>query len=131
MSYLLDTHVFLWARVEGTQIGPRTRDILTDPNHRIYLSAVVSWEISIKWRLGKLKLPGRPGDLVRRSLEENSLLSLPVTHDHSLQVGDLPDHHHDPFDRLLVAQAVVEHLILITADPQLKPYPSRIHWAFD
>lgn len=131
MNYLLDTHVFLWARVEGAQIGPRTWEILGDPKQRIYLSAVVSWEISIKWRLGKLKLPDRPSNLVRLSLEQNSLRSLSVTHDHSLQVGDLPDHHHDPFDRLLVAQAVVENLILITADPQLKAYPARIHWARD
>ncbi len=131
MSYLLDTHVFLWARVQGTQIGPRTWEVLTNPKNRIYLSAVVSWEISIKWRSGKLKLPDRPHNIVRLSLEENALFSLPITHEHSLQVGDLPDHHHDPFDRLLVAQAQVENLTLLTADPQIKAYPSRIHWALD
>lgn len=131
MSYLIDTHVFLWARIQDSQLGPHTWKILTDPKNRIYLSAVVSWEISIKWRSGKLKLADRPHSIVRRSMEENGLFSLPITHDHSLQVGDLPDHHHDPFDRLLVAQALVENLTLLTADPQIKAYPARIHWALD
>lgn len=128
-GYLLDTHAWLWARTDSPELGPLTRALLGNPSHRLYLSSISTLEATIKWRLGKLRLPGRPADLVRESLQENQLEALPVTHEHAWRIGDLPSHHHDPFDRVLVAQALVENLELVTADALLRSYPAPIHWA--
>lgn len=131
MSFLLDTHVWLWAIDDMTPLGRRTRDLLVSPDSKLFLSAVSSWEATIKWRLGKLRLPGRPEEIVKHSLEHNRLDVLPVTHEHACRVGDLPHHHDDPFDRLLIAQALAQGLQLVTADAALRAYRVPIHWALD
>ncbi|MCE7869594.1 type II toxin-antitoxin system VapC family toxin [bacterium CPR1] len=131
MSYLLDTHAWLWARSNSSQLGPKTRVLLGSPRARIFLSAVAAWEIAIKWRLGKLELPRHPLEMVQDSLTANALTPLPVKFEHACLVADLADHHQDPFDRLLVAQAIVEGLELITSDAILSLYPIRVHWASD
>jgi PIN domain nuclease of toxin-antitoxin system len=86
---------------------------------------------TIKWRLGKLELPRHPLEMVQDSLTTNALTPLPVKFEHACLVADLADHHQDPFDRLLVAQAIVEGLELITSDAILRLYPIRVHWASD
>lgn len=130
-GFLLDTHVWLWARAGSPKLGPRTRSLLQDNANPVFLSAVTTWEITIKWGLGKLKLPQRPASLVRDSLASNQLLPLAITHEHAWRVGDLPPLHHDPFDRLLIAQALAENLDLITANPQVRAYPLNTRWAPD
>jgi len=131
MKILLDTHVWLWSISQPDRLGPGANQLLASLSTQVYLSAVSSWEITIKWRLGKLKLPGRPDALVQDSLTTNNFLSLDISHRHSCAVGDLPAHHGDPFDRLLVAQAVTEKLVFLTADKPLLAYPVSTFWAFD
>jgi PIN domain nuclease of toxin-antitoxin system len=92
----------------------------------LYLSAVSAWEIAIKYGLGKLTLPGRPAEVIPELMSKTAVAALPVLHSHALRVADLPMHHRDPFDRLLVAQAQLEDLPILTADPQLDPYEVEI-----
>ena len=132
MKYLLDTHVWLWAFTgQPGKIGPATRAILESGESELYLSAVTSWELSIKWALRRLELKGRPEQLILQSLKENRLIPLFISHEHTWGVADLPPHHHDPFDRLLVAQAIREGLMLITCDQDIRAYPVSIQWASD
>jgi len=122
MKWLLDTHVWLWSLVAPQRIPAETRSLLTDPKTELYLSAASSWEIAIKYRLGKLPLPEPPALFIPPRLVRDGILSLAVEHLHAQAVADLPDYHKDPFDRLLLAQAAIENMTLITADVKLKPY---------
>jgi len=107
----------------------KARDVFADLSHEVFLSAVTSWEIAIKTAAGKLTLPEPPSSYVPRRMVDQGLRPLPVSHPHALSVFTLPDHHRDPFDRLLVAQAKLENLVLITADRVLIKYPVEILWA--
>ena len=121
MRFLLDTHVFLWLLAEperlGGQIGP-----LEDPANELFLSAASSWEIAIKSKLGRLDLPDDPRTYVPDSMRAIGVDPLSVEHSHALAVCDLPPHHRDPFDRLLVAQGRAVRLRIVTADPQIALY---------
>ncbi len=121
-DWLLDTHVWLWLMTEPERIPADVVGQLHDPRIRVFLSAASTWEIAIKYRLGKLPLPEPPLVFVSRRLSRDRILPLPVEVQHSLLVADLPDHHRDPFDRLLVAQAREESLRLLSADRKLEPY---------
>lgn len=103
-----------------------SRSLLEASENDLYLSAASAWEIAIKYGLGKLTLPGRPAELIPELMSQTAVTPLPVLHSHALRVADLPMHHRDPFDRLLVAQAQLEGLPILTADPQLKPYEVEI-----
>jgi PIN domain nuclease of toxin-antitoxin system len=129
MRFLLDTSIWLWSVGEVKRLNQEARDILSDPQHELYFSAVSVWEIAIKAGLGKLQLPEPPRIVVPRETGRQGLRPLSVTHVHALAVYDLPLHHGDPFDRLLVAQALSEGLTLITADRDLKQYPVETLWA--
>lgn len=131
MRILLDTHVWLWSLAQPEKLGKRAGQLLADANTKVYLSAVSSWEAAIKWRLGKLALPGRPEDLVADSLATNGYLKLDISHDHSCRVSQLADHHTDPFDRLLIAQAHYENLTVLTADKLFLAYPCAVMWALE
>lgn len=131
MRFLLDTHIWLWAISEPERLGPETMRWLDSSRTEVYLSSVSSWEITIKTALGKLTLPTSPEALVTDSLETNGFLKLDIAHAHSCAVGLLPDHHRDPFDRLLVAQALVEGLTLLTADQMVLAYPCATYWALN
>ncbi len=122
MRFLLDTHCWLWMQVSPKRIPARVRGTLTDPENELLLSAASSWEIAIKWALGKLPLPVPPEEYVPRCLERQGVTGLPVQHRHALHTAGLPRHHRDPFDRLLIAQAQLEKLTLVTADQQLAAY---------
>lgn len=119
---LLDTHVFLWMHAEPARLGPSLRALIEDETTELFLSPASSWEIAIKWGIGKLTLPEPPETYVPSRMLAAQVQSLPVTHSHALAVASLPDHHRDPFDRLLVAQSRIESLPLATADPLIKPY---------
>lgn len=103
--------------------------LIEDPGNELLLSAASSWEIAIKYALGKLPLPEPPATYVPSRMLSSGTVSLPVEHSHALHVADLPDHHRDPFDRLLVSQALLDGLVILTADPQLEPYGVRLRWA--
>jgi len=126
---LLDTHVFLWATAEPERLNPRTRRLLERRENELLLSAVSAWEIAIKFGLGKLTLPLPPAEYVPSRMALLGLAPLLIDHSHALKVAGLPAHHRDPFDRLLVAQAMLERVALVTADPLLKPYGIKIMWA--
>lgn len=122
MKLLLDTQVWLWSLVRPERIGDEARALMQDPATELVLSAASSWEISIKFRLGKLPLPEPPERFIPQRLVRDGIQALPVEHHHALAVASLPQHHRDPFDRLLVAVAQTEQLTLITADRQLLSY---------
>lgn len=122
MKILLDTHCWLWMQVSPDRISAQVQEVLTDPENELFLSAASSWEIAIKWALGKLPLPTPPMEYVPRGLERQGVTGLPVQHRHALHTATLPQHHRDPFDRLLIAQAQLEQLTLLTADEKLGSY---------
>ena len=126
MKVLLDTHVWLWSLSEPGRLSREARRILASRRNAVHLSAVSAWEIAIKVAVGKLGLPEPPGSYVPTRMARQGLIPLVVTHAHALAVANLPLHHRDPFDRLLVAQSLVERLPLLTADPAFGPYGIEI-----
>lgn len=122
MKLLLDTHVWLWMQAAPSQLSSTTADMIADPDNTVLLSAASAWEIAIKYALGRLPLPVAPGEYVPSRMARSGTTGLPLTHRHGLHVAELPMHHRDPFDRVLVAQAQLEDATLITADPQLSVY---------
>lgn len=115
---LLDTHILLWALEDSPTLGERPRRAIIDPSNQVYVSAVSVWEIAIKRALGKIQAPE---DMVA-AVEETGFLKLDVTMFHAQQVGNLPLHHRDPFDRMLVAQAQAEGLTIVTRDANIPIY---------
>ena len=128
MKYLLDTVVWIWSVAEIEKINKIGREILEDGEEEIYFSAATSWELSIKTRLGKLQLPGPPAECIPAFMAKQGLRPLSVTHTHAIKVYDLPLHHHDPFDRLLIAQAIVEDMTVLTSDRIFGEYPVDVLW---
>ena len=128
MKYLLDTIVWLWSVGSSEKIGDKGLEILANGDEEVYFSAASSWEIAIKARLGKFRLPEEPIRYVPKRLAEQGIHSLSVTQSHSLRVYDLPLHHHDPFDRLIIAQALSEEMVILTSDHVFKKYPVEVLW---
>ena len=125
---MLDTHAFLWWIGDDPRLSERAREVLSDGDNDLVFSAASGWEIAIKARLGRLHVPGDLNTYLFRQLTENYTSVLPVHLSHALRVHALPDHHHDPFDRLLVAQAIVEEIPLLSADPRIARYPVEVVW---
>jgi PIN domain nuclease of toxin-antitoxin system len=128
MKYLLDTMVWLWSVGPAQTIGTAGLEILASAQTEVYLSAASSWEIAIKTRLGKFQLPEAPGHYVPKRLAEQGIRSLPINQDHSLRAYDLPSHHSDPFDRIIIAQAIVEEMTVLTSDRVFEKYPIDVIW---
>lgn len=129
MNLLLDTHVWLWALLSPERLSKRAVHALEDPENGLIFSAASSWEISIKYALRKLKLPEPPARYVPTGLERLGVTPMSVEHAHALRVSELPHHHRDPFDRLLIAQAQLEEATLATADPRFLLYDVDVLWA--
>jgi PIN domain nuclease of toxin-antitoxin system len=129
LKYLLDTSVFLWMAGFVQRLNLQARELLAERSAEVYLSSASSWEIAIKSALGKLDLPEPPPQYVLRRLADFSIRSLPITHDHSFATGSLPHFHDDPFDRMLIAQASVEGMVVLTADKVFRRYPVEVLWA--
>lgn len=128
MKYLLDTVGWLWSVYSVERLGDEARAILEDGREEIYLSAATAWELSVKMRLGKLNFPGTPAQIVPAYMAKQGLLPLPVTHLHAVKVYDLPSPHSDPFDRIIIAQAIVEGMTVLTSDRVFEKYPIDIIW---
>ena len=121
MKLLLDTHLLLWAAGEPAHLSGRARALLKDPANQLIFSAASLWEIAIKCRLGRDDFHVDPR-LLRRGLLDNGYGELPITSEHAVAIDGLPALHKDPFDRILVAQATVEGMTLLTADPVVAQY---------
>jgi PIN domain nuclease of toxin-antitoxin system len=128
MRVLLDTHTFLWWIADDPQLSTTARQVIENADNTLYLSAASGWEIAIKARLGKLRLPGDVPGYVSEQITINAVQVLPIEMSHALQVYTLPDHHRDPFDRILVAQSQVEQLPILTIDPLIAQYSVTIIW---
>jgi PIN domain nuclease of toxin-antitoxin system len=124
VNLLLDTHVLLWWLADNESLKIDARAAIGDPANTIYVSAASAWEISIKKALGKLEAP----DDLLEALIANHFQSLPMTILHAISAGQLPRHHDDPFDRMLIAQAHAEQLTLLTHDAMFRPYGIPIIW---
>ena len=128
MKLLLDTHTFLWL-VEGSpNLSAAAQAALADPAHDLYLSVASVWELAIKTGSKKLTLSDPLDVFVGKWTVTYQTTLLPVDTQHALAVVGLPDHHRDPFDRMLIAQAQVEGMTLVSADAKFAPYPVPILW---
>ena len=125
MKLLLDTHVLLWAAGQPDRLPSKARKLLDDPRNEPIFSSASLWEIAIKSGLGRndFQVDAR---LLRRGLLDNGYSELPITSEHAVAIDGLPPIHKDPFDRLLVAQSMVEGITLLTADPLVAQYPAPV-----
>ncbi len=125
MRLLLDTHLLLWAAGQPKKLSTAARRLIVNPRNTLYFSTASLWEIAIKRALVRDDFRADPG-VLRRGLLESGYEELPITGDHAVAVGVLPALHKDPFDCMLVAQAAVEGMTLVTADAQVAKYPGSI-----
>ena len=128
MRVLLDTHSFLWLVTNDDRLSELARSVFLNPESALLVSAVTGFEISVKFSLGKLKLSEPPREFVQNRLHKNALTALPVTLAHTHRLASLPFHHKDPFDRLLVSQALEEDVPILSADVVLSNYGVERLW---
>ncbi|NIM12109.1 MAG: PIN domain-containing protein [Candidatus Aminicenantes bacterium] len=128
MKYLLDTHVFLWWIKDSPRLSQNIKDIIKNKKNTLFLSAASIWEMMVKSKLRKLDLPDNPKGFIKEHLNINAVDILNITMEHSFEIYNLPEIHKDPFDRMLVAQAKVDKLTILTSDPYIKQYPIKTYW---
>jgi PIN domain nuclease of toxin-antitoxin system len=122
MRVLLDTHVWLWMWGEPERLRNEARTLVEDPATELNVSAVSAWEIATKHAAGRLRLPAPAHDWLSDPRHRRGVIELPITFEHAIRAGTLPPHHRDPFDRMLIAQAQIERLVLLSADPKIADY---------
>lgn len=127
-SALLDTHTFIWLNNEPERLSARVRDLIEDPGTEIFLSAVTAWEIAIKHAKGRLDLPMSAEEYVLTRVGRGGLRPLAIEVSHALHSGHLPSIHNDPFDRLLVSQAQLVRLPIVTIDRNIARYDVEVIW---
>jgi PIN domain nuclease of toxin-antitoxin system len=125
---LLDTHTFLWWNLDDPQVSPAAREFIADGGNALYVSAAVAWEIAIKAARGRLTLPEPADQYIAARLNRHHFLALPIEVSHALAVYHLPSLHPDPFDRLLVAQARLGKMPILTADAAIRRYDVEVIW---
>ena len=128
MRFLLDTCAFLWMIGDPSRLSPEARARVVDPANEVFLSAASAWEIAVKWQLGRLKLAQPPERLVPAQRDAHGVTPLPIDEESALHITRLPDLHRDPFDRMLVSQAIVHGLTIVTPDRLVSQYPARTFW---
>ncbi len=128
MNLLLDTCTALWAAVDAPELSGEARRLFENADNEVYLSAVSVWEISLKYALGKLPLPRAPDVLVPELRRKGRIEALPLDEAAALQLFRLPPLHRDPFDRMLVCQAIAGGMVILTPDPDIRRYPVRTAW---
>ena len=119
----------MWTMFEPHRLAQDARDVFADPNQEMFLSAASAWEIAIKTASGKLRLPEPPASYLPRRMADQGVRPLAILHQHALAVSLLPLHHRDPFDRLMIAQAKLENMVVITADAVFRHYSIELLWA--
>ena len=122
MKLLLDTCTFLWIAQDSSELSQSAREVFADPANEVYLSVVSAWEIAVKHALGRLPLPQTPDRYLPQLRERHGIESLALDEEAVMQIGKLPGHHRDPFDRMLIAQARVEKLRAVSADRAWRDY---------
>ncbi len=128
MRLLLDTCTFLWLIIGSEELTSRAKDLFTDPDNEVFLSAVSAWEISVKHAIGRLDLPEAAQVFIPRQREQHQIQSLPLVEQAALQVSSLPGIHSDPFDRMLISQALYHALTIVSPDEMIRKYPVRTTW---
>ncbi len=128
MKYLLDTSVWLWSLGGSDRINAEGLQVLAGGRDDLYLSAASSWEIAIKSAIGRLRLPEPVAIYVPKRMAAQGIRPLPISHAHALAVAELPRHHNDPFDRLIIAQAQAEEMAIMTADRAFRRYQVSLLW---
>ena len=128
MKVLLDTHTFLWAITDDSNLSRRAREIFVSRASDLFLSVASVWEILIKVQIKKLPLPRPAMPYLREQIATNGVQILPIVLDHVARLEALPAHHRDPFDRILVAQSMEEGWPIVSADPLLMKYPAQLIW---
>ena len=128
MKVLLDTHAFLWLITNDDRLSDNARQTFLNTENRLFFSAASLWEICIKMSLGKISLKDEWFQTIQEEMEINTIQWLPIEMAHCAEVSELPFHHRDPFDRMLIAQAIVEELKLLSRDSRLSDYPVDLIW---
>ena len=128
MRLLLDTCTFLWITLDAPELSKRARELFVEPTNEIYLSAVSVWEIAFKVSVGRLSMPGNRGNYIRTQREQHGIDPLPLDEEGPLHLARLPHLHKDPFDRMLICQALAGGLVILTPDDLIARYPVRTEW---
>jgi PIN domain nuclease of toxin-antitoxin system len=128
MRLLLDTCTFLWIVTGSSRLSKHAAECFVDPANEIFLSVVSTWEIAVKYSLGTLRLPAPPIDCIPSQREAHGIATLPLTEEEALYLPKIPKLHRDPFDRMLICQAVVNGLAVLTPDELVSQYPIRTLW---
>ena len=128
MRLLLDTCTFLWVVSEAPEVSSRAWELFVDPDNDVYLSAVSAWEIALKHALGRLPLPAPPERFVPVQRKQHGIETLGLDEESTLHLARLPALHRDPFDRMLICQAIVHGLMILGPDPLIAQYPVRTTW---
>ena len=128
LDLLFDTHSFIWWADDPTKLSPAALAALEDEDNRLFLSDAGIWEMQIKVQLGKMKLKLPLPDLIESQKRDNEVEILHITTEHILALDNLPFHHKDPFDRLLIAQSIVEDFTIVTFDSEFPTYPAKLLW---
>ena len=128
MRLLLDTCTFLWIGADAPELSKNARELFQTPENQVYLSSVSGWEIAVKNALGRLPLPEKPTTYVPKLRRLHAIETLPLDEEAALHLSRLPALHKDPFDRMLVCQAIVHGLVLLTPDELVTRYPARSLW---
>lgn len=128
MKILLDTHAFIWWDSDPAKLSPNALTLIRDQSNALLFSVASAWEMQIKLQLGKLKLTLPLAEIIEGQERANNIQLLPVVLEHVLELANLPRHHKDPFDRLLIAQGIVEGAAIVSNDPEFPKYPVRVLW---
>ena len=128
MNILLDTCSFLWLVADSRELSPNARQLFADPANDVFLSVASAWEIIVKNKLGKLPLPEPAHDFIKNNRIRHQIDTLPLDEASVLQLSRLPEYHKDPFDRILVCQAIAGGMTILTPDTHISSYPVQVEW---
>jgi PIN domain nuclease of toxin-antitoxin system len=128
MNFILDTHTLIWWSIDPIRLSPQARNLLDDESNTLFLSIISVWEIQIKLQIGKLSLQMPLSELIKDHQETNDLQLLTIELTHIYALTNLPNHHRDPFDRLLIAQAIVEQVPIVSIDSAFDGYAIQRLW---
>ena len=128
MNILLDTCTFLWVVSDSPELTDKARRLFADPDNAVYLSVASAWEIIVKHKLGKLPLPEPPHDFIPNWRIRHNIETLAFDEASALQLARLPEYHKDPFDRIIICQAIANSMVILTPDSHITRYPIRTEW---